>query len=224
MGLIIKNIGGIRKGVEDMGVLGNPGKYSMVIAENEEGSPWEPFRVSEGFDRGESSVTLFFPNCYNQIWPYGSDDRGILNAIAYNLLPARGGLTCIILTPPHAKILENKGWTKETIKEFLFRFGRVPAYRHPYFWDTNKAFARLGAIPFNEMDTMAVLVSPAVVKIIVAGGPGAFIGIAAGAVSFSPTREKAGDWGWVSKKITLPANWEKLVAQYKNVVPTYERY
>ena len=42
MGLIVKNLGGARKGVEDMGVLGNPAKYSMVLAENEEASPWEP--------------------------------------------------------------------------------------------------------------------------------------------------------------------------------------
>jgi len=48
MGLIIKNIGGARKGIEDMGVLGNPGKYSSVIAEQEEASPWEPLHVSAG--------------------------------------------------------------------------------------------------------------------------------------------------------------------------------
>jgi len=51
MGLIIKNIGGVRKGIEDMGVLGNPGKYSMVIAENEEDSPWEPLHVEQGFNK-----------------------------------------------------------------------------------------------------------------------------------------------------------------------------
>jgi hypothetical protein len=28
--LIVKNIGGARKGVEDMGVIGNPSKYSLV--------------------------------------------------------------------------------------------------------------------------------------------------------------------------------------------------
>ena len=61
LGLIIKNIGGIRKGVEDMGVLGNPGKYTLVIAENEEGSPWEPLHVERGFNAQDSTVTLFFP-------------------------------------------------------------------------------------------------------------------------------------------------------------------
>ena len=39
MGLIVKNIGGIRKGIEDMAVIGNPIKYTTVLAENEEESP-----------------------------------------------------------------------------------------------------------------------------------------------------------------------------------------
>jgi len=49
MGLIVKNLGGARKGMEDMGVLGNPGKYTMALAENEEASPdgWEPLHVQQ---------------------------------------------------------------------------------------------------------------------------------------------------------------------------------
>src|SRR3990172_6493731 len=42
VGMMVKNIGGARKGVEDMGVLGNPAKWSMVLGENEEKDPWEP--------------------------------------------------------------------------------------------------------------------------------------------------------------------------------------
>ena len=34
-GLIIRNVGGIRKGMEDMGLYGNPAKYSMVLGERE---------------------------------------------------------------------------------------------------------------------------------------------------------------------------------------------
>ena len=51
MGLIVKNIGGARKGVEDMGVFGNPGKYSLVLGEYEEESPWEPLHVERGFQK-----------------------------------------------------------------------------------------------------------------------------------------------------------------------------
>ena len=39
----------IRK--ENMGVQGRPGKYTMVVAENDEDSPWEP---RTGGKRGEN--------------------------------------------------------------------------------------------------------------------------------------------------------------------------
>jgi hypothetical protein len=216
MGLIIKNIGGARKGVEDMGVLGNPGKYSMVIAENEEDSPWEPLHTDEGFGKNESAVSLFFPNCYSQIWPYSSDDKGILNGIVYNLQPGRGGLSCFMLTPIHAKILAKKGWTKDTIRKYVTQFGRVSAFRHPYFYQTSRALVKQGTVPWNSMDSMAIIPLPEYIRIIVAGGPGAFIGLACGSA--------LGEARWRTKKIDLPINWEKLVARYRNVVPLYEQY
>jgi hypothetical protein len=216
MGLVIKNIGGIRKGIEDMGVLGNPAKYSMVIAENEEATPWEPFHVSEGIDGNDSSVTLFFPNSYSQIWPYGSDDKGIIDALIYNLQPGRGGLFCWIITPPHAKVLARKGWTKDMLKKYISEFARVPAYRHGHFYETNKAIAKPGMVPMNAMDPIPIIPNPNHIKILVAGGPGAFMGLVSSAA--------LGGTSWVTKKIELPSNWNKLVAKYKNVVPNYERY
>ena len=99
MGLIIKNIGGVRKGIEDMGVLGNPCKYSMVIAENEEESPWEPLHVEQGLHKEDSAVTVFFPNSYVQAEPLGTDAKGIMEGLIYNFSPGRGGLTTIIHAP-----------------------------------------------------------------------------------------------------------------------------
>jgi hypothetical protein len=53
--------------------------------------------------------------------------------------------------------------------------------------------------------------------IVVAGGPGVWMGL---------LQSAGGTWmnSFVTKKIELPRNWDKLVAKYKNVVPTYERY
>ena len=56
MGLITKNIRGVRKQMEDMGVLGNPGKYSWVMGENEENSPWEPLHVEHGLKPEDSAI------------------------------------------------------------------------------------------------------------------------------------------------------------------------
>ena len=217
MGLIIKNIGGARKAIEDMGVFGNPGKYSSVIGENEEDSPWEPLHVEQGLAGEASAVTLFFPNSYSQIWQYGSDDRGILNTFIYNLQPGRGGLSCLLVTPHHAKTLARKGWTKPMIKKYVCEFGRVPAYRHPSYHEGGGYTARTpDIVPPNAMDPVAVVPSPDLLRILVAGGPGAFLGLACGT--------SIGGANFVTKKIELPADWSKLVARYRNLVPAYEKY
>ena len=53
--LILLNLGGARPNGIDMSTLGNPGKFSYCIAENEEENPWDPLHVERGFDRGQSA-------------------------------------------------------------------------------------------------------------------------------------------------------------------------
>ncbi|MFC1532732.1 hypothetical protein ACFL7M_05125 [Thermodesulfobacteriota bacterium] len=222
MGLIIKNIGGARKGIEDMGTLGNPGKYSLVIAENEEDTPWEPMHVENGFSRDDSTITVSSPNTYIQLWPYASDDEGILRGILYNIIP-RGG-PCIIITPQHAKILASKGWTKQDIKAFIAEYARVPAHHLGSYWGTSSPMnipgqrpgLHRGRVPMRETDSVSMIRDPNSIAILVAGGPGAFIGL------LMPVGVFTG--GKTTRKIELPANWDKLVKKYKGVVPTYVRY
>lgn len=216
MQLIIKNAGGARKGIEDMGVYGNPGKGTSVIGENEEGSPWEPLHVEAGCQPEDSAVTVFFPNCFTQVWQYGADDRGILDTFIYNVPPG-GGLTCLLLTPNHAAILAKRGWTKEKIKKYVFDYGRNPAYRTPS-GHRGGGWTNVGPenFPPGPMDAVASIPAPDYIKVFVAGGPGAFLGIMSGSgMSYG---------GFVTRKIQLPANWKKLTAKYKSFVPVYEKY
>ena len=210
MGLIVKNIGGARKGIEDMGVLGNPGKYTMVTGENEEESPWEPFHVEQGFSKEDNCITVSFPNSFAQVWPYGSDDKGIMRGIISHVMPRNRGLS-LMIPPAHARTLAECGWTKKEIAAYIAEYARVPAYRHPDYWGAPGLERRRPAM--NAEDAVAILRSGDRVKMIVAGGPGAFIGLVSGSVS-----------NWVTKKVELPANWESLVKKYKDVVPTYVRY
>jgi len=54
--------------------------------------------------------------------------------------------------------------------------------------------------------------------ILVAGGPGSFIGLlkSVGPIFFNNAL--------VTKKVRLPKNWDKLVAKYGILKPIYERY
>jgi hypothetical protein len=212
MGLIVKNLGGARKGLEDMGVQGNPGKYTMVIGENEEAIPesWEPLHVRQGFQREESCLTVSFPNSYLQIWPYGSDDKGIIRAIGANMVPRWRQLT-LLMPPGHAQALADGGWTKDRIATYLYEYARVPAYRAPEYWGT-PGLAQRGPAPLNAEDTVPTLRSPDALRIVVSGGAGAFMGMAYGA------------GGWVTKRVNLPANWDRLVRKYRGLVPNHVRY
>jgi hypothetical protein len=203
MGLIIKNIGGVRKGVEDMGVMGNPMKYSMVISENEEESPWEPLHVEYGYRKEDSTITVSYPQTYLQHWPYSADDEGILCALMDNI--PRGMRYTIILTPAHARLLARAGWTKENIKALITKYA-----------STSKSSFGEGRVPAKEVDSIRRVEDPRFIRIIVAGGPGAFIAYAAGGGATPGMKQ--------TQPIELPANWDRLVAKYQGLVPTYARY
>jgi hypothetical protein len=198
VGLIVKNIGGARKGVEDMGVIGNPAKYTLVIGEDEEDSPWEPLHVERGFNKEDNTLTVFFPNSYVQAVPRGTSAEGIAQSLA-NMGP--WSMSCLIVIPSHAKILADAGWTKKKLKEFIFK---------------NAGSPRASNRKERDVLTEPPAIDTEGLMILVAGGPGAWMGMLRSVGGIKND--------FVTKKIDLPRNWEELVKKYKNVVPHYVRY
>ncbi|MBN2241385.1 MAG: hypothetical protein JW793_01750 [Acidobacteria bacterium] len=157
VGLIVKNIGGARKGIEDMGTLGDAMKYSLVIGENEENSPWEPLHVDFGYGKEDSTVTVMFPNRYTQTIPAQTTPEGIASTLA-GMGP--GALSCMIVIPDHARIFSQEGWSKKQVKEFIMEnSGRRDSRR---------------AGRLQDEDFMLV----------VAGGPGVWMGLLGSAGGF----------------------------------------
>jgi len=215
MGLITKNIRGVRKQIEDMGVLGNPGKYSWVAAENEENSPWEPLHVERGFKKGDSAVSLMFPQSFQQMMPFGTDDKGILATIVGGVVPARMGSFAVLLTPTNAKSLADRGWTKKAVKEYIVKNTVIPV----------DYFSRLGLKtegPFDRGNVTNPSFGPQIfhitprdpdpVQVFVFGGFGSWMGFIQG----GPPP--------ITRKVELPKNWAQLVKKYRNMVPNYVRY
>ncbi len=118
VGLIVKNIGGARKAIEDMGTLGNPGKYTLVLGENEEESPWPPFHVDNGYEKEDNTVTVFFPNRYTMSIPSQTNAEGIATSLA-RMGP--GALSALIVIPDHAKIFNSEGWTKQQVRDAIIK-------------------------------------------------------------------------------------------------------
>jgi hypothetical protein len=192
MGLIVKNIGGIRKGIEDMAVIGNPMKYTTVIAENEEESPWEPLHVEHGFKKEDGTITVASGNAFRIVTTNGTDDKGILSSVVQSILADSNASFYLILPPQYARTLAVSGWTKKKIEDFFMTV--IPASR-------------------DSEGTPPVLLARGI-QIIVAGGPGpCWMGLL----------KSFGGKG-VTQKVELPANWDKLIKKYTDIVPTYARY
>jgi hypothetical protein len=188
----------------------------MVVAENEEDSPWEPLHVEHGLNKEENAITLVFSRSFVTLQPYGTEDKGILSTLIYNIWPESDGSLQIMLTPTLAKALSSAGWSKKNVKDFILENARVPWSRHPRSW-SDSGNPVLKVPPLNPQDSAAILRrtegQPDPVLIFVAGGTGSRMGVFGG--SARPP---------VTHKVDLPANWSNLVRKYKSIVPAYVRY
>ena len=201
VGLIVKNIGGARKGIEDMGTLGNPAKWSLVLGENEEESPWPPWHADNGYKNEDNILTVFFPNSYTMTIPAQTNAEGIATSIA-GMKP--GSLSALLVIPDHAKILASEGWNKQRVRDFIIKQNSGPTATG--ILDSNRDESGSVGRRLQNEDFM----------LIVAGGPGVWHGLLQSAGGFKNS--------FVSKEIRLPKNWEKLAAKYRNMVPNHVKY
>src|SRR5205823_3413202 len=110
--LILLNIGGGRPDGIDMSTLGNSGKFSCCIAENEEESPWEPFHAGRGFTPEQSALSLFAAEPPRGVAEHNAQSgKAILKAICHALATVWTYRMCmlfeavVVLCPEHVKTL-----------------------------------------------------------------------------------------------------------------------
>ncbi len=124
--LILTNLGGARPAEIDMSTLGNPGKFSYVIGENEEGSPWEPFQP-------HSAVTLFAAEAPRGVSEHNArTGKAVLKALAAVMATVWSWRLClmaeaiVILCPEHAITLARDGFSKFNVRQHLFDHTGIP--------------------------------------------------------------------------------------------------
>ncbi len=176
------NIGGGIPGVTDMATHGHPGKYSYCIGEDEEGSPWDSLHVERGLERGTSSVTVFCteaPHNINDLVSKTPETYLESGASAMRHLGANGvyrsgieGEQMMVLTAEAASWLEERGWSKDRVREFLFEQAQNPVgqLRDRGGWGTVVQPDFVDVEDDNAM--MPIVPRPENILIVVAGGYG----------------------------------------------------
>ena len=133
LNLVVRNVGGGKPGGVDRATLGNPGKYAFCFAEAEATSPWESLSVERGFAEASSTVTLFG----------GEGPRGVIDQLSREPDSlARSFAMCLrtvahpklalafdamlIVSPEHARVFREAGWTKQKLRERLAELLTIP--------------------------------------------------------------------------------------------------
>ncbi len=136
--LLMGNVGGARPADVSKSIMGQPGRYTMCIAENEARSPWEPLHVTLGLDAGQSAVTvLSATGTMNVLTPRRDVDAMLTilaDALAYlgnpNVVMGRGTVG-VLLTPGHAAAMAGAGLAKADVAAEIWARSAIPIERFP---------------------------------------------------------------------------------------------
>ena len=168
--LLMYNVGGALPGVYSKVSFGSPLRYTYICGENEEENPWSPFHVERGFERGQSTVTVFkASNFCNISGGEGVGPEEILRHIAANMPSMYGGGdgVLLLLGVNHARSLFEAGLSKDDIRQKLWEVARLPAGMFAKnYADTEREAGR------GDPDTVWRARAPEDVYLAVAGGPG----------------------------------------------------
>jgi hypothetical protein len=115
--LVVRNVGGGRPGGVDRATLGNPGKVGLCIAEDEDGSPWEPLSVARGLAPGASSVTVVAGGGMRSVSDQPSRTaESLTESLAKNL---RAQDTLVVVSPDHGRVFREAGWSRARLEAAL---------------------------------------------------------------------------------------------------------
>lgn len=143
--MCLKNLGSWYPGIMDLDTIGTTRKHIVVVAENEEESPWEPYHVSQGFAPEDSTVTVFFTSGEWDISIQGHlSAQQLAEAIAsfsggnnssgyFSSLGGAGEFSglgrLLFIPPPHAIPLKEGGFTKLGLEKYMYHHGHEPVSR-----------------------------------------------------------------------------------------------
>ena len=178
--LIMLNVGAGTPGVMDRSAQGQPGKYTLCIAENEAASPWEPLHVEQGYRTDESVVTLFGASQVISACDHTSQSaESMVNVLGGSMVhaglnaPYFGGAALFVLCPEHANILAKGGFTKQTLREALFARAKLPRAPMNVSPDWLRLTRSHRPAQFaDESKDFDVYVRPDDIHLVVAGGGG----------------------------------------------------
>ncbi len=171
--LLLTNVGGARPGEVGKSIMGQPGRYTMCIAENEAASPWEPLHVTLGLQAGDSAVTVLGATGTMDVLTPRSDVDAMLtlfgDSLAYlgnpNVVMGSGTIA-VLVSPGHARAMSRAGLSKSDAAAEIWARSSIPLGRFP-----ESAYPDPPYEFIERAGRIYPVAGPAQVYLIVVGGP-----------------------------------------------------
>ena len=181
MRLVLMNVGGGIPGEGDQATHGSPAKFSYCVAENEAATPWEPFRVTRGFGKADSTVTVFSGEGPHNINDHVCTSAETTLTVVADTMTTIGhnnagsvirGDVLVAFGPEHAHTIASGGLSKGDVQKFLYERARnrvgLLKLRAMY-----KAENWPDWVDQNDDEALCPIVGkPEDIHVVVTGGPG----------------------------------------------------
>ncbi len=173
--LVMTNIGGGWPGLTSLAGIGQPGRYTLCVAENEDASPWPPLHTEAGLPAQASAITLLRAECSINVTGGLAEIASVMGSAASAFSALHAGCVAVIVAPATVAALAARGWGKGDIAQHLFDAGRIPHAQWRDMWVRQHIVPDHGAPAWVQAADRAgapipVVAAPQDIVIFVAGG------------------------------------------------------
>ncbi len=171
--LVLINICRSVPGIADLACLSSQAEYTYCFGEDPQLTPWTTMN-EDYYDKDTTIVYVMKAEAPHTIIEFCKDNAEELMESFVDCATTLGSNNCytagplvVVLTPDHAKIFNDDGWSKESIKNYL---------HHKVKWPREKVENR-GLVPvrpdgFGKLDEIPVTRTAKDIEVVVAGGRG----------------------------------------------------
>jgi len=131
--LIMLNLGGGWPGAVSLAGLGQPGRYTLCLAERED-SPWPALHVELGYRPEQTTVTVLRAETAINVTGGLAEVASVMASAASAFTMLHEGRVAVVVAPFVARRLAAEGWSKDDARRRLHEQARVPVAAWQSWW------------------------------------------------------------------------------------------
>ena len=170
--LVLQNLGGGWPGIVSFAGAGQPGRYTLCLAEDDSLSPWQPLREELGWARHDSVVIVTRAESAVNVTGGLPEIASAMGSATSLFSVIHGGVATVLLGPHTARGLARSGLTRADVQRRLWQDGRLPVHTWDRSWLRTQSSGLTGAAAQARSagEPLPVVETPQDLVVLVGGG------------------------------------------------------